>query len=102
MTRYRLICHTCKAIRGLGLGSYGTWGNVAGAKTAQEFWDSLEEQHKTLGKNIETLNTISTHEGHDFVCYPAEIDDEELDRDVAGYAKEPQVFWEDDPAYEGA
>ncbi len=102
MTRYRLICHTCRSIRDLGLGSYGTWGNVAEAKTAQEFWSSLAEENKTLAKNIETLNAIATHEGHDFECYPSEIDDEDLDREVSGYANEPQVYWEDDPAFEGA
>lgn len=102
MTSYRLICHTCRAVRKLGLGCYGTWGNVAEAKTPQEFWDSLMEQDKSLAKNIETLNAISTHEGHDFQCYPSEIDDEELDRDPSGYAKELQVYWKDDPVFEGA
>lgn len=99
MTRYRLICHTCRVIRDLGLGCYGTWGNVAEANTAQEFWDSLTDQDKTLGKNIETLNAIATHEGHTFECYSDAIDDEYLDHDISGYAKEPQVFWEDGPAF---
>jgi hypothetical protein len=101
MTRFTLICRTCRIRRYLGSGCFGTWGNVAEARTAIEFWNSLSECDKTLAKNIETLNAIATHEGHEFVCYHEEAMDW-VEEDFSGYSMEPQIYWEDNPAYEGA
>lgn len=99
MTTCKLYCHTCKTVRHLGLGCYGTWGDVFDARTPEAFWDSLSDEDRRLAKNLESLSAIADHQGHNFVIHSDAVDDENIKSSVSDYCVEACAIWENDPAY---